>query len=404
MNFDKKHIYKKDHVLPNWSKERLLTYIVMSFVLLFTLIVGMEDSGMYRTNVMSAQQARDLLIIASKEIGDPYKLGATGMNAWDCSSITQYSFNKALNIALPRISYEQAKVGITVTLEKIRAGDLLFMDTLGKNRISHVGIYMGKDKNNGNKPIMLHANSYSGKVVKETLSGKYWRDVLDQSIVKRINTLTKDNKNSITKTISVKETVPPLPQSEPTKKQLEEIKKTGKISYEFNDVPDDYPFKEAITSLASKNIISGTGDGNFSPYRYLTRAELLKVAFKTFNIALLPGGSINLTDVNNHWVESYLKTAVKKGYVKGYADNTFKPDKTVSRAEGAKIIIEIARIADKYNSNVNFDDISNGDWKQKYASIIKTKNLLPLDGNIFKPDQGLTRGEAVKIIYSIDEL
>mgnify|MGYP002752586889 FL=1 len=82
---------------------------------------------------------RDRIVeFAKKQIGKPYFYGASGSEMFDCSSFVQYVFKTAANINLPRVSYQQAEFKPKIT-SNIKKGDLLFFETLGKGRISHVG-------------------------------------------------------------------------------------------------------------------------------------------------------------------------------------------------------------------------------------------------------------------------
>jgi hypothetical protein len=89
-------------------------------------------------------------------LGTPYRRGGslqTG-HTTDCSGFVQFIYKK-FNIALPRSSREQARVGTVVahTLDfaVMRPGDLLFFSHRG-HHISHVGIYLGDGK-------MIHASN-----------------------------------------------------------------------------------------------------------------------------------------------------------------------------------------------------------------------------------------------------
>jgi cell wall-associated NlpC family hydrolase len=61
----------------------------------------------------------------------------------DCSSWTQHIYRE-FGIVLPRVSWEQARIGENVTFKELQKGDLMFFGDNGK--ISHVGIYMGDNK------------------------------------------------------------------------------------------------------------------------------------------------------------------------------------------------------------------------------------------------------------------
>lgn len=89
---------------------------------------------------------------AFSQIGLPYIWGSSSpWNSFDCSGLSTYAY-KGAGIFLPRTSYNQALVGLTVPLNEAKAGDLLFF---GKNGVSHVGIYTGNN-------TMVHASPKKG--------------------------------------------------------------------------------------------------------------------------------------------------------------------------------------------------------------------------------------------------
>lgn len=80
------------------------------------------------------------LSFARAQLGDRYVLGATGPDAWDCSSLVQAAFQQA-GVKLPRVTYDQIHSGVEVPIDEVRTGDLVFYKDL-----SHVGIYTGGGK------------------------------------------------------------------------------------------------------------------------------------------------------------------------------------------------------------------------------------------------------------------
>jgi peptidoglycan DL-endopeptidase CwlO len=90
---------------------------------------------------------------ALSKLGAPYRWGAAGPNAFDCSGLVKWSFGNA-GKALPRASRAMAGVGTAVARAKLQPGDLVFF----YQPISHVGIYIGNDK-------IVHA-SQEGQPVK----------------------------------------------------------------------------------------------------------------------------------------------------------------------------------------------------------------------------------------------
>ena len=95
-------------------------------------------------SVSTKSSVRDQIIeFASKKLGSPYVWGATGPNSFDCSGFVGYVFKKAADLNLPRVSSAQATFKPKISSMNMRNGDLVFFETAGKGRISHVGIYMG---------------------------------------------------------------------------------------------------------------------------------------------------------------------------------------------------------------------------------------------------------------------
>ncbi|MEV8631858.1 C40 family peptidase [Streptosporangium sp. NPDC051023] len=111
--------------------------------------------------VRQQARARTAVAAAKKQIGDPYRWGASGPGAFDCSGLVQYAWRKA-GVSLPRVTGSQYRaVRKKVSWSRLRPGDLLFF--YGKG---HVGMYVGHGK-------MVHSPS-SGKTVRiVTLKGYY---------------------------------------------------------------------------------------------------------------------------------------------------------------------------------------------------------------------------------------
>lgn len=103
---------------------------------------------------------------AFRFLGIPYRLGATGRGAIDCSAFTR-AVMEQMGIRLPRTTREQFAVGTPIARGNLMPGDLVFFNTLG-NGVSHVGIYLGGGQ-------FAHANSYKGRSVVEDMNSVYYR-------------------------------------------------------------------------------------------------------------------------------------------------------------------------------------------------------------------------------------
>jgi cell wall-associated NlpC family hydrolase len=98
--------------------------------------------------------------------GTPYRMGATGRGAFDCSGFMMYLFDKA-GLQLPRTAAEQYRKGTPIPKDQLKAGDLVFFKNTYKHGVSHVGIYIGGGK-------FCHASSGGHAVRTDNLSKEYY--------------------------------------------------------------------------------------------------------------------------------------------------------------------------------------------------------------------------------------
>ncbi|MBT8490148.1 MAG: C40 family peptidase [Deltaproteobacteria bacterium] len=99
-------------------------------------------------------------------IGTPYVWGGNTRRGVDCSGFTRLVMYEN-GYRIPRVSRDQAKAGTSVYKNNLKLGDLVFFDTKGRGRITHVGLYLG-----GN--LLVHASSSKGVTI-VLFSGRYFQ-------------------------------------------------------------------------------------------------------------------------------------------------------------------------------------------------------------------------------------
>lgn len=109
-------------------------------------------------------------------------------------------------------------------------------------------------------------------------------------------------------------------------------------SQPFADVDDKRWSGKEIAALYQAKILRGNPDGSFQPDRPITRAEFAAIAARSQSF--LSSEDHNFSDVENHWARQYIYSSVEKGWMKGYADGTFRPDETIIRCEAMMRINE----------------------------------------------------------------
>lgn len=102
--------------------------------------------------------------VARRQLGDPYRAGHTGPNAFDCSGFTKFVFQQAANIDLPRTSWSQYRSVEKISSKQAQPGDLVFFFERGAH---HVGIYLGNGQ-------MIDAPRTGKKVSVNPISGSWW--------------------------------------------------------------------------------------------------------------------------------------------------------------------------------------------------------------------------------------
>ncbi|MFC5140928.1 C40 family peptidase [Actinomycetospora rhizophila] len=95
----------------------------------------------FPTNIPGTGIAIEALRVALTQQGKPYLWGATGPSTYDCSGLVQWAYRQ-VGVGLPRVSRQQALIGIPVSMADARPGDLLFFN----DPVTHVGFYVGGGK------------------------------------------------------------------------------------------------------------------------------------------------------------------------------------------------------------------------------------------------------------------
>ncbi|GGR38331.1 glycoside hydrolase [Streptomyces aurantiogriseus] len=126
-----------------------------------TLSTSASDSASTSVSAPASGSVATVIAFLKAQVGDAYVMGATGPNAWDCSSLVQAAF-KQVGVDLPRVSQDQSMAGTDVSLSNLQVGDILYWG--GKGSAYHVGVYIGDGQ-------YLDAANPSKGVVIQDLSG-----------------------------------------------------------------------------------------------------------------------------------------------------------------------------------------------------------------------------------------
>lgn len=160
-----------------------------------------------------------------------------------------------------------------------------------------------------------------------------------------------------------------------------------------------------IYAAAEADIIHGYPDGTFHPDRQISRAEFITI------LAFESGGEINgargenFSDADGHWAKDYILWGKENNILSGYEDNTFRPDRSISRQEMASVLYryitnycgkDIREIAPK----ITFaDDSDISFWAKEAVDAMQISGIINGKGNnLFDPLAGATRAETTVML------
>lgn len=149
----------------------------------------------------------------------------------------------------------------------------------------------------------------------------------------------------------------------------------------FMDSPTDVPMilSEAFAEKAARGLTNA-----------LVKIGGLKK--RNNNVVVQP----QLTDISGHYAENHIKKLVDCNVIKGYEDNTFKPENNITRAEFSTLVVNALEKVCGHTLGASklFPDIA-GHWAAKSIQKIATCGIANgyEDGN-FRPDNMITRGQA----------
>ncbi len=101
----------------------------------------------------------------------------------------------------------------------------------------------------------------------------------------------------------------------------------------FFDVADTAWYGGAVSFIAARGITKGCGNGNFDPYAKLTRGQFIVMLLKAYGISADANPNDNFSDAGNTYYTNYLAAAKRLGISNGVGGNVFAPEQGITRQE-----------------------------------------------------------------------
>ncbi|MEC0174385.1 Ig-like domain-containing protein [Paenibacillus favisporus] len=172
---------------------------------------------------------------------------------------------------------------------------------------------------------------------------------------------------------------------------------------EFADISGHWA-EASIKQAAGTGIVTGYPDGTFKPGKTVTRAEFAVMLVNTLGLKK-PGAELTFIDSASigAWAHHAVAQVVQLGMMKGYENGTFRPNAEITRAEIAVTITNVVGQISKDTPEAGFaDDSEIPDWAKGSAEFLKQNGvMLGKDGNRFAPQDAATRAEAVTVLLNM---
>lgn len=183
----------------------------------------------------------------------------------------------------------------------------------------------------------------------------------------------------------------------------EEPTTTPKPTISFSDITGHWA-EASINQAVSSGIASGYPDGTFKPDRKVTRAEFALMLMNVLKTQEA-GAALTFTDAAKigSWAQKAVAQAVQAVIIKGYADGSFRPDSEITRAEMAAMLANASGQSIAANAATGFaDDNDIPAWAKGSVAFVKQAGIVQgKSNNRFSPQDHATRAEAVTVLLNM---
>ncbi len=157
--------------------------------------------------------------------------------------------------------------------------------------------------------------------------------------------------------------------------------------------------EDSIAQWQESGLIHGYEDGTFRPDQNVTRAEFVTIMNNAMGFQAK--GESAFQDVKpEQWYYQAVSTAAAQGYCSGYEDNTFRPDRTISRQEAAVMLARVTGLSPDISGVADFEDTVSEWAKASVGAVAKAGYMKGYPDGTFGASKAITRAEAV---VSIDK-
>lgn len=218
--------------------------------------------------------------------------------------------------------------------------------------------------------------------------------------------------------VAIAPAVVPVAPNRPAETATDESKEVAKeapkpsptvpnVPVTFPDVPKGYWAAPFIGLLAQKNVITGFENNTFQPNQPITRAEFASMLQKAVDRQKVRDGG-RFPDVPaGNWARPAIQETYQSGFLNGYPEGDFRPDRRISRAEALVSAATGLKLQNRTDASQVLKTFRDSPEIPEYAiNRIAAAAEAGLVVNYperdqINPNQALTRADAAALIYQI---
>ncbi|RXE59077.1 Ig-like domain-containing protein [Acetivibrio mesophilus] len=206
----------------------------------------------------------------------------------------------------------------------------------------------------------------------------------------------------VTATPTAGNTPPVNPSTKPTQAPTD----SNSLDF-FTDIKGHWA-ADFFADLLKKEIVSGYPDRTLRPNAQITRAEATVMVMKAAGFEVSDSIELTCSDKDSvpAWAKAYIATAMHKGVIKGYEDGSFRPSNRLTRQETVVLVLRAFGIEEAQDKTLTFADSEKiPAWSRGYVKkAVELGIIKGYNDNTFGPQKEITRAEVATIISKCMQL
>lgn len=167
----------------------------------------------------------------------------------------------------------------------------------------------------------------------------------------------------------------------------------------FLDVEEKRWSYEDIIKVKENGYMIGKNNYTFEPEESITRAEFATTIARALNLEIKEVDIASYKDTKKHWAKNYIEAVREAGVMIGYGNGYFEPNSPITREEVAKVISLLKLNSIGVSQTLHFKDINISSWSYEYILDVAQKGFMNgYPNDKFMPQKNVTREEIATIL------